>query len=111
MPTIVLDDGTTLSENIACLMALADMAPEAGLVPMDHTGRLVVENAISFIGTEIHAAIGPLFRMSDDSPKEVRAFVEERVHQGLTKLADVLLEKGNKKYLVGDRFTVADACA
>jgi glutathione S-transferase len=68
----VLEDGTLLNENVAVLLYLADRKPEAKLAPPAGTPeRYALINALAFVATEIHPAMGVLFATSP-SP-EVRA--------------------------------------
>lgn len=84
--------------------------PESGLAPAPKTtARYQLQQALNWTASELHAAVGPLFRPGLSA--EIDAFLRGRVADKLKTLNDVLL-KGGRKHLVGDAFTVADAyCA
>jgi glutathione S-transferase len=105
VPVLVLEDGTTLTENAAVLQYIADLRPELGLAPLaGHSDRYRLQEWLSFVGTEIHKAfLFPTFWYSNDTAK---AAASNRIGKSLSVTADHL--KG-RSYLVGDRFTVADA--
>ncbi len=83
--------------------------PEAGLIPKDAKGRLLEAGAISFVGTELHAALRHFFTLPKDAPTEVRSYLEKQTRAVLQKMQDAVL--GSKQFLVGQHFTIADACA
>ena len=60
VPAIELDDGQVLTENIAILHWVAELAPELGLPgPMGHFRLL---ETLAFISTEIHKSFKPFFK-------------------------------------------------
>jgi len=105
VPALELEDGQVLTEGPAIVQYLADKKPEAGLAPPNGTlERYRLQEMLGYINSEIHKAYSPLFHAS--TPAETRA---DRASY-LTKryaLLDKMLE--GKEYLLGDRFTVADA--
>ena len=101
VPALQLDDGTLLTEGAAILMYLADqkggekVAPKAGTKE-----RYKVQEWLVFVGTELHKNFGALFRKSADPvPRET---LQKRL-----ELVAKVLEK--QPYLMGDKFTAADA--
>ena len=105
VPALVLDDGTVLNENSAVLQAIADLAPGT-IAPVNGTvARSVLQNVLSYLSSELHATIGPLFNptLSED----VKTFVRGNLNKKVTYLENTLV--GDKTYVVGDSFTVADA--
>ena len=106
VPTLRLDDGSVLTENAAVLQYLADMNPAAGLgAPAGADARYRLMEWLSFIGTEIHKRV--LFTIfnhdNDDAARELARAEAPR------KLAHVRQALEGREYLLGDRFTVADA--
>ena len=104
VPAIQLDDGSMLTENIAVLNYLADhtgkalYTPEAG--SMEHYR---MEEWLGFITTELHKSFGPFFHNGSDIEKmNAKKHVAER-------LAYVDKQLAGKRFLMGDRMTVADA--
>jgi glutathione S-transferase len=106
VPALRLDDGSVLTENAAVLQYLADMNPAAGLgAPPGADGRYRLMEWLSFIGTEIHKRVlFTIFNQDDDDAARDRARAEAP-----RKLAYVLQAFEGREYLLGDRFTVADA--
>ena len=57
VPTIVLEDGTVLNENVATLQYIADQAPASGLAPAWGTSaRYQLVNVLAFLSSEVHGA-------------------------------------------------------
>jgi glutathione S-transferase len=101
VPLLELDDGTRLMEGPAIVQYLADLKPEAGLVPPAGTlERVRLQSWLNFISTEIHKPLAMQFHFVA-SREQLAALVTRR----LTWLSDQL----TGLYLMGDRFTVADA--
>eukprot|EP01036_Dinobryon_divergens_P034819 gene34819-45039_t len=105
VPCLVLDDRTQLIENIAVHTWICDQNPSTGLGPTGKTELYQYLNATSYVGTEIHPAIGILFYpgLSDD----VKEFTKTRFIQKMTDLNDRVLK--GKNYMNFNRFTASDA--
>ena len=99
VPALKLDDGTLLTENIALLTYLGDVA---GLTQKTGIERYRLLEWLTFITSEIHKSFAPLFQQAPNNVAEKTkakilmrlGFVEER-------LAD--------DYLMGAHFGPADA--
>ncbi len=106
VPTLRLDDGSVLTENAAVLQFLADAAPGSGLLPAPGTReRYRVLEWLHYVGTEIHK--GCFFAMfSPDAPPEAKAWARGLLDR---KLAYVASQLEGLEFVVGDRFTIADA--
>lgn len=106
VPALVLDDGSVLTEVPAVMQYLADRNPASGLLPPVGTPeRYEVLTWVSYVSTEIHKlCLWPRFNMS--APPETKAWVDGLLEQKLTYVAG---ELGDRPFLVGDRFTIADA--
>jgi len=105
VPVLVLENGERLTESAAVLQYIADAKPEAGLAPrFGDPDRYRVQEWLSFIGAEIHKAfLFPFFWYQDDgSLAKPRARVPQTLSVPAAHLAD-------REFLVGNRFTVADA--
>jgi len=105
VPVLVLENGERLTETAAVLQYIADFRPESGLAPRPgDPDRYRLQEWLSFVGTEIHKAfLFPTFWYKDDASK---AAARERIGQSVSVVAAHL---ASREYLVGDRFTVADA--
>ena len=105
VPVLVLENGERLSETAAVLQYIADLKPESGLAPpAGHPDRYRLQEWLSFVGAEIHKAfLFPTFWYENDAAK---ACARERIGGTMSIAAG---HRGDRDYLVGDRFTVADA--
>ena len=105
VPVLVLENGERLTEAAAVLQYIADLRPESGLAPPPgDLERYRLQEWLSFVATEIHKAfLFPTFWYKDDAAK---ASARERIGQSVSAAAAHL---SNRDYVVGDRFTVADA--
>lgn len=105
VPVLVLDNGERLTESAAVLQYIADLKPERGLAPPPgDPDRYRLEEWLSFVGAEIHKAfLFPTFWYKDDgSLAKPRARITQTLSVPSAHLAD-------REFLVGQRFTVADA--
>ena len=105
VPALQLDDGEVLTEGPAIVQYLADRKPDSGLAPKNGTlARYRLQEMLGFINSEIHKTYGPMF--SPNVTPEVR---QERIEYLKKRYA--LIEKAltGREFLVGDRFTAADA--
>ena len=105
VPVLLLENGERLTESAAVLQYIADLKPELGLAPSpSDPDRYRLQEWLSFIGTEIHKAfLFPTFWYKNDAAK---AAARGRINQSVSVAAAHLADR---HYLVGDRFTVADA--
>ncbi|MCP3064001.1 glutathione transferase GstA [Myxococcus sp. K38C18041901] len=105
VPALELEPGDVLTEGPALVQYLADLRPEAGLVPpAGSLERYRVQEMLGYINSELHKAYAPLFR--PDTSSEVRA---ERTAY-LFKRYQLLEERlATRAYLFGDTFGIADA--
>eukprot|EP00602_Paraphysomonas_sp_CaronLab_P006231 CAMPEP_0185024934 /NCGR_PEP_ID=MMETSP1103-20130426/8093_1 /TAXON_ID=36769 /ORGANISM="Paraphysomonas bandaiensis, Strain Caron Lab Isolate" /LENGTH=207 /DNA_ID=CAMNT_0027558031 /DNA_START=42 /DNA_END=665 /DNA_ORIENTATION=- len=105
VPCLVLDDGTILNENAATLQYIADLGDNNIIAPPVGTvERSLVQQALSYVGTEYHMTIGHLFNPNLDST--VRDYIHAAADRKLKYMNDHLI--GNKSFLVGDKLSVAD---
>jgi glutathione S-transferase len=105
VPVLVLENGEYLTESAAVLQYIADLRPESGLAPrFGDPDRYRLQEWLSFIGAEIHKAfLFPTFWYKDDgSLAKPRARIAQTLSVPSAHLAD-------REFLVGSRFTVADA--
>ena len=100
VPALVLDDGETLTENIAILDWVADGHPQ--LAPKGAHAHSRLLEMLAFISTEIHKQFGRTFFPTSDAEKDA-AF--KKIDSRLAFVAQRL--KGD--YLFGPDMTVADA--
>lgn len=101
VPALVLDDGETLTENLAILVLMADRQPALG--PGGLLGRTRLVEMLAYISTELHKSFKPFFHR--DSGSQERSQAAEAISDRLNYLSEHVAEL----YLFGARFTVADA--
>ena len=100
VPTLILDDGERVTENIAVLSFLADRHPDFGLEA--HLGRTRLLEMLSFLSTELHIAFKPYYHSKDEAELE-------QASKQVARRLDLLAEHIRELYLFGPHFTVADA--
>lgn len=105
VPALALDDGSVLREGPAILQYLGDRKPELGLVPPNGSmARYRLQEWLNFLGSEIHKGFIPLLyaRLAGQYVETARPKLEQRFAWVDAQLAD-------RRFLMGDAFTVADA--
>lgn len=105
VPALQLNDGSVLTEGVAIVQYLADLKPDRQLLaPSGSLTRYHTLEWLNFIATELHKGFSPLFRPG--TPEEFKALSRELLEQ---KFHYVNAELKEKQWLMGLRFTVADA--
>lgn len=105
VPALELDDGQVLTEGPAIVQYLADRKADSGLAPAHGSfARYRLQEMLNYITSEIHKAYSPLFK--PDASAEVRS---ERLQYLNKRYALLDRYLADHEYLVGDRFTAADA--
>jgi glutathione S-transferase len=105
VPTLQLDDGRVLTENVVILQYIADLNPSAKLSPpVGSFERYRVQEWLSFINSELHKSFSPLF--SSEASEDTKTYARNYLLKRLGYLETAL---GDKQFLTGDQFTVADA--
>ncbi|RYF40072.1 MAG: glutathione transferase GstA [Comamonadaceae bacterium] len=105
VPMLELDDGTRLREGPAIVQYIADLVPTRNLAPANGTlPRYRLQEWLTFIGTEVHMTFRPLF--NPNMPEDGKKIYRERL---AARLAWINGDLGDKPYLTGDDFSVADA--
>ena len=103
VPALALDDGTVMFESAAICLQLADLYPDAGLIPpLGSADRARVYQWLLFGMSELE---GPLFRWVGEMRDGVAESSRERFADAATALEASL---GDADWLLGDDFTVAD---
>jgi glutathione S-transferase len=105
VPALQLDDGRVLTEGPAIVQYLADQKPESGLAPRAGTfERYQLMEILNYITSEVHKGFSPLFNPS------LSAEARDTTVTALIKKFDWLSGfLGDKSFLMGNTFTVADA--
>jgi glutathione S-transferase len=100
VPALVLDDGQTLTENVAILDWIADRC--ARLAPQGELAHSRMLEMLAFISTEIHKQFGRTFFPTSDAERDA---AYERIDKRIAYIAERL----KTDYLLGPQMTVADA--
>ena len=104
VPALQLDDGSVLTEGPVVSQYLADLHPEAGLVPPAGTlPRYRVMEWLGYINSEIHKNYSPLFNpaTSAETRQEKMDYLRKRYDLVEQRLA-------TETFLSGGQYTVAD---
>ena len=98
IPTLVLPDGSVLSESAAILIYLGGVHPDSGLLPRDASARAQAVRGMVFIAANCYAAISVIDYPerwcadadADDAVKErIRAGTRARLHRHWEMFADL----------------------
>jgi glutathione S-transferase len=113
VPALLLDNQTLLTENTAILPYLADLKPGTELfAPAGSVERAQIQGWLGYVATEVHVGtFRPINRPERYSADE-SAFpgIRQRALEQLSNaLKPIEARLAQTEYLVGDRFTVADA--
>jgi len=105
VPALVLDDGNVLTENVNVLSYIGTLDPAGKLAPKLGTlGFFRVIEWLAFINGEIHKQLSVLFRAT--STEDMKRSARENA---LARYGFVENSLGDKPYLTGENFTVADS--
>jgi glutathione S-transferase len=113
VPTLILDDGTVITESLAILHYIADAFPSAnlGAGPDDIVGRAQLNEALAELVSDVHKAWAPIFvpgrfvvDVDDEGKAKAAAFKQLDIHYA--RLDKVMADKQWR--VLGHR-TVADA--
>lgn len=105
VPALRLDSGELLTEIGVILQYIANLKPDAGLLPK--AGSLAhyrVMEWLSYVGSDVHKTIGPLFH--PHMPETAKEIHRQNLKRRLTYVDEQL---AHRPYLTGETFTVADA--
>lgn len=111
VPTLVLPDGTVVTESLAILLTLADRHPEAGLLPPPgDPGRAVALRWMALLAGEFYPCVtrGDYPERFSADPAHAPAIKARAIEMGrdVWRLVEARIEPA--PWLLGDRFSVAD---
>jgi glutathione S-transferase len=108
VPTLVLDDGTTLFDSRVIVEFLDGASPLARLIPDDNRERVAVRRWEALADGSLDA--GLLIRYESLRPKkeQSKAWTEKQVGKLTRGLAMIAAELGEKTWCQGDRYSLAD---
>lgn len=105
VPALDLGEGELLTEIGVILQVLCDRSPASSLLPRNGTPeRYRVMEWLSYVGSDFHKTIGPLFNPA--MPDAAKAVHRQKLHRTTSYIEQRL---ATTPYLTGSDFTVADA--
>jgi glutathione S-transferase len=105
VPALKLPSGEVLTEGTALLAYIGELQPTRQLIAAPGTlENYRVREWLAYIGTELHKTVGPLFYPK--TPEDARPIIIESFKARLRFVNEAL---AGRQFLVGERFTVADA--
>jgi maleylacetoacetate isomerase/maleylpyruvate isomerase len=110
VPTLVLDNGTVLTQSPAIIEYLEEAFPKPALLPSDPVQRAKVRAAAAIIGCDIHPLhnVGPLNYLRQTfgrSEPDVASWIAMWIRQGLDAFETMI---GNDGYCFGHEPGLAD---
>jgi GST-like protein len=117
LPTLVLPDGSALSESAAILIHLGSAHPESGLLPRNPSARAQAVRGLVFIAANCYAAISIIdfperwcTGADNDEPvkERIRAATRARLHRHWEMFADLFPAR---PYLGGEQIGALDLLA
>ncbi|MET0588158.1 MAG: glutathione binding-like protein [Novosphingobium sp.] len=100
VPMLVLEDGTAVTENVAILDLIAKWDPDLGAQGALRRTELI--EMLSYLSSELHVAFKPFWHSDSATERDSAA-------AAVAKRLEVLENQMAGTYLMGSRFTVADA--
>ena len=100
VPALTIDDGETITENIAILDWIAHQSPD--LKPGGAMGHTHLMEMLAFISTELHKSFSPFFQGAGEDEKR-------KAGEKIAKRFEWIADQFRGDYLFGDTVSVADA--
>ncbi len=115
LPTLVLDDGTHLTQSLAIMEYLEEKHPQPALLPKDALGRARVRSLANLIACEIHPlnntrVLQHLKRALGQTEDQVNAWYRHWIADGLGKFEAELARANRSRFCHGDTPSMADCC-
>ena len=115
VPVLELDDGTCISETVAICRYLEELHPNPPLMGVDAKDRAIVEMWQRRMELELLIPIADAFRQRHDFFKgkirQLPEYAEVQKKNAEERLARLNDELANRKFIAGDRYTIADITA
>ncbi len=112
VPTLVLDDGTVLTQSLAIIEWLEETRPEPAILPADPLGRAKVRAFAAAIACETHPlqnlrVLKEIRKLADQEAAQAWA---RRINEEGLAACEKLIRSESGPYCFGDRPTLADIC-
>lgn len=112
VPSLVLEDGTVLTQSMAVLEYLDAAYPSPALIPMDFIDAAKVRAAANIIACDIHPVnnlkVVTAIKKMDHSQDEAVTWMNDWMLRGLSAYQALL--PSNTKFSFGDAPSLADIC-
>lgn len=108
VPTLVLDDGSSLYDSVVIVDYLDHKTPVARLIPQDNNHRALVRRWEALADGVCDAAIAVVMEKRRVPEKQDETVIERqliKVERGLKAMSE---DMGENKWVVGEKFTLAD---
>lgn len=111
VPTLVLDDGTALTQSMAILRYLEAAHPNPALLPQDPVEAAKIEAAAMVIATDIHPVdnlkVVQHLKSMGHGPQDTQDWMNHWMREGLMAFAKLT---GDGPYCFGETPSLADIC-
>lgn len=111
VPTLVLDDGTSLYDSVVIVDYLDHKTPVSRLIPQDNTHRALVRRWEALADGICDAAVAVVMEKRRAPEKQDETTIARqmlKVERGLKVMSE---DMGDGKWAIDDRFTLADIAA
>jgi glutathione S-transferase len=113
VPVLILDDGTAISETMAICRYFDALHPEPNLLGRDPQEIAVIEMWNRRVELNFYGAVSSAFRhlspaMAPSEQPQIAEWGEANKAKALAFLAILDRELATRKFVAGDRYTVAD---
>lgn len=108
VPTLVLDDGTSLYDSVVIVDYLDHKTPVARLIPQDNNHRALVRRWEALADGICDAAVAVVMEKRRAPEKQDETVVQRqmlKVERGLRAMSE---DMGESKWTAGEKFTLAD---
>jgi glutathione S-transferase len=108
VPTLVLDDGSSLYDSVVIVDYLDHKTPVARLIPQDNNHRAEVRRWEALADGVCDAAIAAVMEGRRAPEKQDETVVERQMLKVKRGLAVMAKDLGDNKWTAGDKFSLAD---
>ena len=115
VPVLELDDGTCLAESVAICRYLEALHPNPNLMGRDAREQGLFEMWQRWMELELFFTVEGFFKHTDPTFKprftQYPGYAEDQRLEALERMRRLDRELANRKFIAGDRYTVADITA